>query len=925
MNRNVISILLLLIITLLAAGLVTAAAPVPVIKVLAHSPYEVAGTSMPQSTGLKVVGLGETIFLQGRESANQAITAYVWTLTKPPGSKAVLSNTSLDTVRLIPDVTGQFEVKLGITTSEGSAETTIKVVSAKWVGVGNQWGLPIDVAKGQCGYCHFVNTTQWAKTGHGQAFIDHMDNNPSGHFASYCVSCHVVGYNTAVTAVNDGWDDVAADLGWVFPAVLQPGNFANMVANQPRLAHLANIQCENCHGPGSLHVGRRDGIDMSLEEGVCAKCHEDGHYHIKNTQWKNSGHAVENANPASRAGCDVCHSGWGFVRSIDPVAFDNRPIRGFGVISCAVCHDPHNAGLPGQVRILDDVTLASGNVVTYGGKGKLCMQCHHGRRDAESYSSNPANISAHFGPHYSAQADMIDGSNGVEYGIPVGKSGHSKTTADACVTCHMAASPDKGKSGHGLIGEHTFAMVDAAGVENIAACQPCHGAITSFDDIPAAFDYDENGTIESATHEVHGLLEALGNLLPPAGPAVVLTKADYDWTGITNPYEVEKRKLYLKAAFNYMLVEEDNSHGIHNTAYAVTLLRRSIASLKYGDIGSGTIASIKDVPKDQGKRVRIVWSRFAADGPSDMPIKDYRIWRRVDDPVTIARLQASGAVYSTMEKVPAQIVPGTRVMVEDALWDYVDSVPAAALPTYSRVVETLFDSSTVEGMHWSVFVVSAHTDLSYWWTQSAPDSGYSVDNLAPMAPMSLRAVQTAQGVNLEWAAPIDADFKVFEIYRGENALFDPITAGVLAKVTANQFIDATVFGGKSYTYKIAALDFSGNRSDFSTISLNVTSVEERNSQGIPKDFVLEQNYPNPFNPSTHIYFGLPKQQNVHIRIYDLRGALVRTLASGNFSAGTHQMIWDGRDDSGQLVSAATYLYRLESDGATLTRKMIFLK
>ncbi len=926
MNRKVSSILFSVIITLLAASYLWAAAPVTVIKVVPYSPYEVAGTSNPSSTGLKVVGVGETVYLKGTENANQAITAFVWTLTKPAGSSAALTNTTMDTLRLIPDVAGQYEVKLNITTSSGTGETTIKIVAAKWVGVGNQWGLPIDVGKGQCGYCHFVNTNQWAETGHAEMFAWAIDGNAGDHYGQNCISCHVVGYNTAATAVNDGWDDVAAEVGWVFPAVLQPGNFANLVANQPRLAHLANIQCENCHGPGSLHIGRRDGIDMSLGAGVCAKCHEDGHYHVKNTQWKNSGHANDMASQATRSGCDACHSGWAFVKRVDPVAFDNRPANGVGQITCAVCHDPHDAGLDGQIRILDDVTLGDGSVVQYGGTGKLCMQCHHGRRDAESYASNPANISTHFGPHGSAQGDMIDGSNGIHYGIPVGKSGHIFTTEDACVTCHMATKGDPENHDHG------FSMVDDKGTEDTAddeektwVCAPCHGEIESFEEIPAAFDYDEDGTIEGATHEVEGLMEELAMLLPPAGPTVLLTKADYDWTGLTNPYEVEKRKLYLKAAFNYYFVEEDLSGGIHNTAYAVTLLRRSIASLKFGDIGSGVIESITDIPKDQGKKVRLVWSRFAADGPSAMPIKDYRIWRRVDDPEMIAQLSASGTVYNAMEKVPAQVGAGTRVMVEDALWDYVDSVPAAAMETYSRVVETLFDSSTVDGMHWSVFVVSGHTDLSYWWTESAPDSGYSVDNLAPMAPMSLKAAQGAQGVNLEWAAPIDADFKYFEIYRGETATFDPDAVAALAKSTDNQFVDAEIQGGKSYTYKVAAYDFSGNRSEFSSVTLTVTGVGTRDDQGIPKEFVLNQNYPNPFNPSTHIDFGVPKQQTVHIKIYDLRGALVRTLASGAFSAGTHHVIWDGRDDSGSIVSAGTYLYRLESDGATFTRKMIFLK
>jgi chitodextrinase len=289
----------------------------------------------------------------------------------------------------------------------------------------------------------------------------------------------------------------------------------------------------------------------------------------------------------------------------------------------------------------------------------------------------------------------------------------------------------------------------------------------------------------------------------------------------------------------------------------------------------------------------------------------------------MAALAASGNVYKSMEQVPAQIGVGTRVQVEDEMWDYVDQVPAAAMESYSRVVETLYDSSAVDGLHWSVFVVSGHTELTYWWTVSAPDSGYSIDNLAPMAPMSLKASEDGQGVTLQWDAPIDADFKYFEIYRGETSTFDPNAVGALAKMTDNKFVDANVQAGKSYYYKVAAYDFAGNRSAFSSISHNVTSVAGRDA--VPENFELGQNYPNPFNPSTHISFGLPKQQHISIKIYDLRGAMVRTLASGTFSAGSHQLSWDGRNDNGQIAGAGTYLYRLESEGATITRKMIFLK
>ncbi|HPR88243.1 MAG TPA: FlgD immunoglobulin-like domain containing protein [bacterium] len=923
MNSKFITILITVISLLLITAFAWAAAPTAKITVDALSSVDVEGTTMMTSSGLKVIGIGETWYLIGSASSG-TVTNYAWTLkTKPAASNAALSATNTNKVELVPDAIGQYEVVLSVTTADGTGETTVILTAAKWCGVGGQWGFGVDVAGGQCAYCHYENTNQWNKTKHFVGLSDNIDT--PGHFASYCLSCHVTGYNAAPAAVNNGFDDIAAELGWVFPATLQAGNWTSLITNYPRLAQMSNVQCEACHGPGNQHVGKKSAIDMSLNEGTCGRCHEEPPYNVKNIQWAKSGHAGVMESYSTRTPCDQCHSGWAFIRRVDPktTSLDGRPTNGFGQQSCAVCHDPHSGTYEGQIRTMADVTLGDGSVVTYGGTGKLCMACHHGRQNAEVYSANPANISTHFGPHGSAQADMINASNGVHYGLPVAKTGHILTTEDACVTCHMATE------GNPADHNHTFSMVDdkdtedtADDVDKVFICQPCHGDIKSFDEIPAAQDYDDDGTMESATAEIEGLMEELAEILPPAGSDVVLTKADYDWTG--QPEKVaEYRKLLLKAAYNYYFVEEDLSGGIHNTAYAATLLRRSIASLKYGDIGSGVIRSISDVPQDQGKQVRVIWSKFPADGPGDMPIRNYNVWRRVDAPAAGTTLAAAPRLYRSFDEVPATLTSEVRVKFEEDLYDFVASVPAAALPQYSVVAPTLSDSTKTGGQHWSVFVITGQTELPYWYSASAPDSGYSVDNLEPMVPMNLRADVSSSGVSLTWDEPADADFKFFTLYRGETASFDPDAAQPLAKLTAHAFVDGSALNKKTYYYKLAATDFSGNRSTFASVMLNVTAVDINAS--LPTEFALEQNYPNPFNPSTMISFGLPSQQRIALKIYDMRGQLVRTLASGSFSAGTHQLSWDGRNDSGDVTSAGTYLYRLESEGQTVTRKMIFLK
>ncbi|MEJ2720344.1 MAG: T9SS type A sorting domain-containing protein [bacterium] len=90
---------------------------------------------------------------------------------------------------------------------------------------------------------------------------------------------------------------------------------------------------------------------------------------------------------------------------------------------------------------------------------------------------------------------------------------------------------------------------------------------------------------------------------------------------------------------------------------------------------------------------------------------------------------------------------------------------------------------------------------------------------------------------------------------------------------------------------------------------------------------LEQNYPNPFNPRTTIEFSIKESTHVSLRIYNVAGQLVRTLADAVMTPrqGGYVVDWDGRSDTGRLVSSGIYFYRLEAGDFVATRKMILLK
>ena len=94
---------------------------------------------------------------------------------------------------------------------------------------------------------------------------------------------------------------------------------------------------------------------------------------------------------------------------------------------------------------------------------------------------------------------------------------------------------------------------------------------------------------------------------------------------------------------------------------------------------------------------------------------------------------------------------------------------------------------------------------------------------------------------------------------------------------------------------------------------------------IPSKFVLYQNYPNPFNPATTIRFDLPKESHVEIAIYNVMGQKVATLTDKDFSAGSHQVLWDGKNDMGQAVSSGIYLCRIKAGEFKGLRKLVLVR
>jgi len=109
--------------------------------------------------------------------------------------------------------------------------------------------------------------------------------------------------------------------------------------------------------------------------------------------------------------------------------------------------------------------------------------------------------------------------------------------------------------------------------------------------------------------------------------------------------------------------------------------------------------------------------------------------------------------------------------------------------------------------------------------------------------------------------------------------------------------------------------------------VSITGVVANSDITLPsvEQVKLHNNYPNPFNPTTNLAYELPKQAQVKLEIFNIRGQLVNTLTDGIMPAGRHNLVWNGIDKNNRPVASGVYYYRLTTPSGSLKKKMILLK
>ena len=421
----------------------------------------------------------------------------------------------------------------------------------------------------ECSGCHADKYTSWQQTGHAKA-LSQLDSIPPAVKQS-CIVCHTVGFG-------------------------QSSGFANTNTTP----HLANVQCENCHGPAAAHVYGDVRPVKSLSAEICGGCHDDSH-HPTYSEWSQSAHTEvtedvaagisDTASGQSRMmSCGPCHSGAVRLAMLgnykDAQRGYNNPLalpagndaKAFGP-TCAVCHDSHATNSnPYQLRnpltSTNFFTFYTGSSTNQWGQYlntvfstqyvasvQICAQCHNSRGARWTDTSRP--------PHHSPQYNILLGNAGeLATGTATYQPGAHAALTNQCIACHMHSQPYTSEQSPAITG-HSFR------VESLEICSQCHT--------------DPQGVLQFTTsaidYQIQQVKAGLDFWATTKAPAALRTKYGtraWEYTnpgglssGGSGPTTGEQALLpanIRKARYNMYLVLHDGTYGVHNPLFAVTLL-----------------------------------------------------------------------------------------------------------------------------------------------------------------------------------------------------------------------------------------------------------------------------------------------------------------------------------------------------------------
>lgn len=329
----------------------------------------------------------------------------------------------------------------------------------------------------------------------------------------------------------------------------------------------ASFMFTSCTKEGPQGPPGVDGQNGQDANATCTQCHNFSELIVaKIFQYDASQHATGSTTFENATNCAPCHTSQGFLEVLEtgePTTAE--PIQNAAPINCRTCHMIHEtytttdwnlraiASFTNLIGIQQDMTTAGGDPT-----GNLCARCHQSRvaspviTDPTSVTDSLKPTSKRYGPHHGPQSLMLAGIGGYETGAKFTNSFHTGKTS--CIDCHGADAVGN------YTGGHSYRLVSEEEGDNFNGCnmEGCHVDLETF-------DYDGKQTI---------IEEKLLVLLTKMQDAGVM---DADGYVIPNVMYCQKM---LATVYNFKMVEEDRSMGVHNFDYANGMLDAGIAYLE---------------------------------------------------------------------------------------------------------------------------------------------------------------------------------------------------------------------------------------------------------------------------------------------------------------------------------------------------------
>ena len=239
-------------------------------------------------------------------------------------------------------------------------------------------------------------------------------------------------------------------------------------------------------------------------------------------------------------------------------------------------------------------------------------------------------------------------------------------------------------------------------------------------------------------------------------------------------------------------------------------------------------------------------------------------------------------------------------------WDMVDTT-GNTLPEGNYDMFGIITYHGVNGLWWF------YPHYDYYWALNVP---FSITTPVPVELSFFDVTYNNYSVLLRWMTESESNNLGFYVEKStDNVNFNELGFvkghGTTSHPQEYTYVDENLRVDKIY-YRLKQVDFNG--------TIHYSQVKELTRNIFPKELSLLQNYPNPFNSSTKISFYLPKRTHINLSIFDLLGRKLITILEDEFEAGAQSIQFEASN-----LSSGLYLYKLESDGIELIKKLVILK